>query len=157
MIGSGNGKFQFIHAFDLMDAYMLAYEKSSSGTYNVGCTEFGTLRQSLENIIAHANSKSKVKSLPEKLTISTLRIADRMGLSPLAPWHYLTYHKEFYFDTQKLTNMGWDCKYSNDEMFAESYNWFCDNYENMESRDSEVSAHRRPVKESLLKIVKWLS
>lgn len=157
VIGSGNVKFQFIHAFDLMDAYMLAYEKGISGTYNVGCTEFGTLRQSLENIIIHAKSSSKVKSLPEKLTIGTLKIADWMGVSPLAPWHYLTYHKEFYFDTQKLTSMGWDCKYSNDEMFAESYDWFCDNYENMESRDSKVSAHRRPVKESLLKLVKLLS
>ena len=102
VIGSGNEKFQFVHAHDLMDAYMLAYEIGKPGKYNVGADSFGTLRNALENIIEYAGSTSQVKSLPVNLTIATLTILDWLRLSPLAPWHYLTYHKEFYFDMSKF-------------------------------------------------------
>ena len=105
VIGSGDVKFQFVHAHDLMSAYMLIYKQGTSGKFNVGTNSFGTLRQALENIIIHAGSKSKVKSLPESLTINTLRCLDWLNLSPLAPWHYLTYHKEFYFDINPLINI----------------------------------------------------
>ena len=156
VIGSGDVKFQFIHAHDLMDAYMLAYKKGTSDNYNVGTDRFGTLREAIENVIIHAGKSSKVKSLPESLTINTLKIADWLNISPLAPWHYLTYHKEFYFDIIKLKNLGWLPKYSNDEMFKESYDWFNENYENLKQNE-HGSAHRRPVKESILKLVKLFS
>lgn len=156
-IGSGNGGFQFVHALDLMDAYMLALDSGRAGVYNVGTDRFGTLREGLESLIQFAGTKSKVKSLPEKLTIGTLELLDRFGLSPLAPWHYLTYHKPFYFDVSNLVDMGWRPKYSNDEMFRESYEWFCKNYDKRKATSDEASAHRKPVKESVLWLVKQLS
>jgi len=156
VIGSGNVKFQFIHAHDLMDAYMLAINKGASGIYNVGTDRFGTLRQCLENLIKYANSSSSVISLPQKLTINTLRFADWLGISPLAPWHYLTYHKEFYFDINPLISNGWKPQYSNDEMFIESYDWFIKN-RHIINLNNKASAHRKPVKEALLKVVKFFS
>jgi nucleoside-diphosphate-sugar epimerase len=139
-----------------MDAYMLAYDKGISGYYNVGTNRFGTLRQTLENLIKHANSTSNVKSLPTNLTINILKIADWLKISPLAPWHYLTYHKEFYFDVSPLINLGWDPTYSNDEMFRESYDWFIKNEDSINFK-ADGSAHRKPVKEALLKVLKWVS
>ena len=56
---------------------------------------------------------------------------DWLKLSPLAPWHYLTYHKPYYFDVTQLLDMGWNAKYSNDDMFKESYDWFLSNIENL--------------------------
>ena len=156
VVGSGNVKFQFIHAHDLMSAYMLIYKSGISGNYNVGTDSFGTLRQALENVISHAGSESKVKSLPESLTINTLRVLDFLRLSPLAPWHYLTYHKEFHFDVKPLLDLGWQPKYSNDNMFFESYDWFIENFEKLIDLDG-ASPHRRPVKQSILKILKWFS
>lgn len=156
VIGDGNNLFQFVHAYDLMDAYMLALDHGQPGVYNVGTNRFGTLREALENVIKHAGSSSKVKSLPESLSINTLQVLDKMGLSPLAPWHYLTYSKAFYFDMTPLEKMGWSAKYSNDEMFNESYDWFIDHYE--ESKTSKnASPHRKPVKEGILWLVKKLS
>jgi nucleoside-diphosphate-sugar epimerase len=156
VIGSGNVGFQFVHAHDLMDAYMLALDKQCSGVYNVGTDRFGTLREGLGNLIHYAGTKSRVKSLPPTLTISSLNLADKLGISPLAPWHYLTYHKPFYFDVSALVNSGWKPRYSNDEMFRESYDWFCENYDRL-SAEKAGSAHRRPVKEGILWIVKKLS
>jgi nucleoside-diphosphate-sugar epimerase len=156
VIGSGDVRFQFVHAHDLMDAYLLALNSEKPGVYNVGTDRFGTLREGLQNLIRHAGTRSLVKSLPEGLTIGTLQLADRLGISPLAPWHYLTYHKPFYFDVSKLLAMGWNPKYSNDEMFTESYDWFQSNYDRL-SAEKAGSAHRRPVKEGILWLVKRLS
>jgi hypothetical protein len=114
------------------------------------------LREGLEHLIQYAGSKSKVKSLPVGLTIGTLQLLDKVGLSPLAPWHYLTYHKEFYFDVKPLLDMGWKPKYSNDGMFRESYDWFLDNY-GKTAISEKSSAHRKPVKEKVLKLLKMLS
>src|SRR5262249_47600654 len=128
VIGEGNGLFQFVQAHDLMDAYLLALDHGQPGVYNVGTDRFGTLREALENLTCYASSTSKVKSLPEALTIGSLGVLDKLGLSPLAPWHYLTYHKPFYFDVSKLLALGWKPRYSNDEMLRESYDWFRANY-----------------------------
>jgi nucleoside-diphosphate-sugar epimerase len=156
VIGSGNVQFQFVHALDLMDAYMLALDRGKPGIYNVGTNGYSTLREGLENLIEYAGTDSKVKSLPASLTISTLRLLDWLGLSPLAPWHYLTYHKAFHFDVSPLLELGWKPKYSNDEMFRESYDWFRQNY-NQLTAEKAGSAHRRPVKEKLLWLVKQFS
>lgn len=156
VIGKGDGGFQFIHAMDLMDAYMLALEKGKPGTYNVGTDRFGTLRQGLEHLIEHAGSRSRVRSLPERPAITALQLLDRVGLSPLAPWHYLTYHKPFYFDMKPLLDLGWAAKYSNDEMFSESYDWFCVNRDKPVSSDGG-SPHRNPVQEKILRLVKRFS
>lgn len=156
VIGSGDIGFQFVHAHDLMDFYMLALDAKKPGVYNVGAAEFGTLRQALENLVKVAGTRAKVKSLPQWLTITTLQIADRLHISPLAPWHYLTYHKQFFFDVQPLLDLGWKPKYSNDAMFKESYRWFLENFDRMKV-EKAASAHRKPVKEALLKVLKFFS
>jgi nucleoside-diphosphate-sugar epimerase len=156
VIGKGDGLFQFVHAHDLMDAYLLALDHGMPGIYNVGARDFGSVRQALENLISYSKSGSRVKSLPAPLTIGTLRVLDRVGLSPLAPWHYLTYHKPFYFDISKLLALGWRPRYSNDEMFRESFDWFRQNYDRLAAARAG-SAHRRPVKEGLLWLLKKLS
>ncbi len=156
VIGSGDVPFQFVHALDLMDAYLLALDLGKPGIYNVGTNRFGTLREGLEHLIDYAETASQVKSLPANLTIGTLRLLDLVGLSPLAPWHYLTYHKPFYFDVEPLLKLGWKPQYSNDEMFQESYDWFQKNYDQL-AAEKAGSAHRRPVKEKLLWFLKQIS
>ena len=156
VIGPGNGPFQFVNALDLMDAYLLALDHGQPGAYNVGAERFGSVRQALENLIAYAGSPSRVKSLPAALTIHSLRALDLLGLSPLAPWHYLTYHKPFFFDVTKVLALGWKPRFSNDEMFRESYDWFLANYDRLTAQKAG-SPHRRPVRERLLWLLKKLS
>ena len=156
VVGDGNGLFQFIHADDLMSFYFLAIEKQKPGIYNVGTDRFGTLREALEGLVAFAGTGSRVRSLPASLTVGTLRLLDLMHMSPLAPWHYLTYHKPFYFDVEPLLELGWKPRYSNREMFEEAYTWFVESYDSVKaSRAGAV--HRRPVREAILRLVKWLS
>ncbi len=156
VIGTGNNKIQFLHVDDLIDAYMLVYSIGKPGLYNVGTDQFDTLRTHLENLCAHAKSKSKVIGLPEQFTIQILKSLDAIGVSPLAPWHYLTYSKDFYFDLQPLLQIGWRPKYSNDRMLQDSYDSFVGNYRNL-INTANVSAHRQPVKEQFLSLLKLFS
>jgi len=156
VIGSGDIGFQFIHAADLMDFYMTALDLGRSGTYNVGTDEFGTLRGDLEKLIAYAGSTSKVVSLPVWPAVNALRVLYYAGLSPLVPWHYLTYHKPCYFDVQPLLDLGWKPRYSNDAMLQESYDWFVANREKQREAES-ASPHRAPLRQQVLRLVKRFS
>jgi nucleoside-diphosphate-sugar epimerase len=155
VIGDGNIKFQFIHAHDLMDFYMLALDAGKPGTYNVGTNRFGTLRGDLEALIAYAGSTSRVKGLAPVLAINALRLLYWMRLSPLVPWHYLTYHKPCYFDVQPLLAMGWTPRYSNRDMLEESYDWFVRSA--YAGDGSQGSPHRSPINQGVLWVVKQLA
>lgn len=155
VIGSGDVKFQFVHAKDLMDAYMLALKVQQPGAYNVGTNRFGTLREVLEATIRHAGRSGKVVSLPETLSVNTLRALDWLHLSPLAPWHYLTYHKAFHFDVSPTEALGWTPKYSNDEMFFEGYDWFIANRDQIAGAGGSV--HKSAIKEGVLHLLRRLS
>ncbi len=156
VVGDGNSKFQFVHADDLIDFYMLALRLGKPGVYNVGTDRFGTMREALENLVRYAGSTSRVRSLPVGLTIQALRMLDMVGLSPLAPYHYLTYHRAFYFDVGPLLELGWKPRYSNDDMFKESYDWFLANRQAARST-SGGSPHRRRVREGVLWLLKKIA
>jgi nucleoside-diphosphate-sugar epimerase len=156
VIGDGSVRYQFVHAHDLMSAYMMAIDRGRAGAFNVGTDRFDTLQVALEHLIAHAGTGSRVRRLPESLTIGSLTFLDRVGLSPLAPWHYLTYHKELVFDVSPLLEMGWRAKYSNDEMLRETYDWFVTHSEALRP-EGRGGANRSPVKEKMLWLLKKLS
>jgi nucleoside-diphosphate-sugar epimerase len=157
VIGSGDVPFQFVHVDDLSDVSILSCLQGQPGIYNAGTDRFGTLRGDLEALCAHAGTGSRVRSLPVGLTIATLKALDKLGLSPLSPWHYLTYHKAFYFDSRHVyEKLNWRPKYSNQEMLNDSYDWFVRNFD-AERIAQGASSHKRPVKQRILRIVKALS
>ncbi|QRM56084.1 NAD-dependent epimerase/dehydratase family protein [Sinorhizobium sp. BG8] len=155
VIGDGHHRMQFVHAYDLMDFYMLALDAKRPGTYNVGTDRFGTLAGDLEELIVHAGSTSRVVGLPPILAVNALRLLYHMRLSPLVPWHYLTYHRECHFDVAPLLEMGWKPRWSNADMLSESYDWYCVHAAGGQS--PEGSPHRSPLKQRVLKVVKRLS
>ena len=89
------------------------------------------------------------------MTINTLRILYYMRVSPLVPWHFLTYHKPCYFDVQPLLDLGWKPKYSNLDMLKESYDWSLT--EAGRRGVEKGSPHRSPIKQGILWLVKKLS
>lgn len=155
VIGNGDNTFQFVHAQDLMDFYLLALDSGKTGTYNVGTDSFGTLRDCLSHLIEHAGSRSQIRCLPKTLSINALKALRFLRLSPLAPYHYMTYHTSCYFDVTPLLKLGWKPNYSNDRMLAESYDWFV--AESGNNKSKQGSPHRSPLGQGILRLVKWLS
>ena len=151
IIGNGKNLFQFAHVDDLVFASIQSCLQRSKSILNIGTDKFGTLRECLSNLCKAAGSKSKVVGIPTWLAIPALYILDKTKLSPLGPWHYLTYHKPYYFDlSHSKKAIGWQPKYSNDSMLIESYRWYLENKNKLnEQRSKNKSAHRGTLKQGI--------
>ena len=156
IIGSGNNLLQFVHGDDLADVCIAAAQRKGPEVFNVGAPEFGTLRGDLEALCEYAGSRSRVVSLPVLPTIALLKLLDWTRLSPLAPWHYMTYHKDFYFDNKNaLTLLNWKPKYSNIAALKQSYDWYIQHKEEVGKKFS--LSHRFAVKQKILGLLKRFS
>ena len=153
IIGDGSNRMQFIQADDLVDFILLVLARGQPGAYNVGTDRFGTLRQDLEGLIAHAGSTSRIMGLLAAPAMAALGLLRQMRLSPLVPWQYRTYHRDCWFDTAPLEKLGWSARYSNADMLAESYDWFCAH----RSHAQGASAHRSPVQQHMIGLLRRLS
>jgi nucleoside-diphosphate-sugar epimerase len=156
VIGSGSHLFQFVHADDLAEVSIQSCLQERGGIFNAGAEKFGTLREDIGALIRHAGKDSKVKSVPPWVAIGLLTVLDKLRLSPLGPWHYLTYHKPYYFDIAPVKQtLGWQPRYSNQDILRSSYDWFVTR--RAEAAGSEAASfHRAPVKQGVLHLVKRL-
>tara|TARA_B100001057_G_C22853993_1_gene952041 strand:+ start:2370 stop:3401 length:1032 start_codon:yes stop_codon:yes gene_type:complete len=153
IIGSGNNKFQFAHIDDLVDVSIETAVKSISGKFNVGTDKYGTLKEDLNAAFIKIGSKSKVLPINKNLCVISLYILDKLRLSPLSSWHYLSYNWNFYYDLEtNFKKLDWRPKYSNVEMIIEAYYWYVKNLENI---NNDSSIHRSKIKQKFLKIIKF--
>jgi nucleoside-diphosphate-sugar epimerase len=156
IIGKGNNAIQFLHTEDLALCCHLSSLHQGSETYNVGSREFAPLREDLNHLIRHAATRSRIISLPVLPTIALLAILDKLRLSPLASWHYLTYHKDFYFTNEKAGKvLGWKPRYGNKELLTTAY----DDYLKMRATGffKYGGSHRKALKQGLLGFLRRIS
>lgn len=153
VIGRGENRYQFVHAADLVDACLRAAERPGPATFNIGAERFGTMREALEGLARHAGSGSRVVSLPGALTVAAMRLTSALHLSPLAPYHWLMYGESMYFDVAPAREaLGWTPRYGNDEMLAESYDWYVAHREEILKSRSR-SPHRSALNQGILRLV----
>jgi nucleoside-diphosphate-sugar epimerase len=151
VLGTGDNRYQFVHARDLADACIRAGERPGPRTYNIGAAEFGTMRESLEGLIAHAGTGSRVRGVPALPTTLAMRVASGLQLAPFAPYHWIMYGKSMWFDIEPARReLGWEPRSSAAEMFAESYDWFLAH----RTGTAGASEHRRPVRQGVLALLK---
>jgi nucleoside-diphosphate-sugar epimerase len=175
VLGSGDNRYQFVHANDLADAVLRAADREKPTTYNIGAAEFGTMRETLQAVVDHAGTGSRVRSLPAAPARLGMRALATMGLAPFAPYHWLLYAESLWFDTTRArTELGWEPQHSNASALVESYDWFLEHRGSLDgyryrSTPSEVDAgttgvdlyrhrshHQSPVRLGLLKVLKRL-
>ena len=112
------------------------------------------MRDVLEELCRHAGTGSKVRSVPWLPAVWGMKIADYLGLSPLGEYHALMYGRAMYFDISTVEReLGWRPRYSNSEMFIESYDWYVRERENILASRS-ASPHRSAIRQGILGIVK---
>jgi nucleoside-diphosphate-sugar epimerase len=155
VLGHGDNLYQFVHADDLADAAMKAAQREGPSTYNVGADRFGTMRETLEGLVRHAGTGSRVVSVPMGPAVAMMRVTSRAGISPLGAYHSLMYGRAMYFDLSRTKReLGWAPRFDNVEMFCESYDWYLRNRAAVLSRHG-ASHHRSPVKQGVLRAVGW--
>jgi len=153
VLGRGDNLYQFVHADDLASACLAAAERPGTATYNVGAEKFGTMRETLEALCRHAGTGSRVVSVPASPAVAAMKVTSRLGVSPLGAYHALMYGKSMYFDVSRTKKeLDWSAKYSNDEMFAHSYDWYLRHRDEVFSR-KDASHHRSPVRQGVLSAV----
>jgi hypothetical protein len=83
----------------------------------------------------------------------TLRILDKLHLSPLYPWVYETAIKESFVSIEKAeTKLGYAPKYSNKDALIRNYYWYVANLEKFENQSGVT--HRVPWSQGILKVAK---
>jgi nucleoside-diphosphate-sugar epimerase len=156
VLNRGANRYQFVHASDLADACLRAGARDGATVYNVGATEFGTMRETLQALVDHAATGSRVRSLPVGPTRAAMRGLAGLGLAPFAPYHWMLYGESLWFDTTRArTELGWEPTHSNASMVVESYEWFL-------AHRSELggvtgSEHQSPARLGLLRVLKRLA
>ena len=155
VLGSGDNRYQFVHAGDLADAVLRASHREKPTTYNIGATEFGTMRETLQAVVDHAGTGSRVRSLPAGPARLGMRGLATVGLAPFAPYHWLLYAESLWFDTTKARDeLDWAPQHSNASALIESYDWFLANRD--ELGGGRRSHHQSPVRLGLLEVLKRL-
>jgi len=156
VLGTGDNVYQFVHVADLTEACTLAAARAGASAYNCGAARYGTMRQVLQHLCNHAGTGSAVKSVPQWLAESAMAVTDGLGLSPLGGYHRLMYGRSMYFDNRKANDeLCWTPRYSNEEMFVESYEWYIQNRDTLAGQGA-TSHHRGPVKEGALRLLRWI-
>jgi len=156
-VGGGHNRYQFISAQDLAEAAILAINHHRSDVFNIGSDDVKSLREIYSYVIQRANSRSKVTSLPLHATITAMRLAHHLRISPLGPYHYKMIAEDFIFDTQKIKReLGWSPTLTNEQMLWNAYKYYSQNRREIESR-TQVSAHKQPAKMGIIKLLKSVS
>ncbi len=152
VLGDGNNVYQFVHSDDLATACMLAAARPGPATYNIGAAEFGTMREALEGLCAHAQTGSKVRSVPMGLAVAGMKLTSVLGLSPLGAYHALMYGRSMYFDIGKAQReLAFTPRFTNAEMLRQSYDWYLMNASGAAAACGQ-SHHRSPVKQGVLSL-----
>lgn len=153
VLGPGDNLYQFVHADDLATACLKAAERPVPATYNVGAETFGTMRETLEALCRHAGTGSKVVGVPAAPAVAMMRVTSRLGVSPLGAYHALMYGRAMYFDVSRTKReLDWSARFSNEEMFADSYDWYLRHRGEVLGR-TDASHHRSPVRQGVLAAV----
>jgi nucleoside-diphosphate-sugar epimerase len=157
VVGHGRNRYQFIYAEDLVRACIAALEPGESDIFHIGSANVKPLRDVYQAVIDAAGSASKVRSLPLKPAVAAMRVAHRLGISPLGPYHYRMIAEDFMFDTKKIEKrLGWRPTLTNEEMLVQAYHYYETRRAEIHQRDN-VSAHSKAAPMGVIRLLKWVS
>lgn len=157
VVGDGGNRYQFVYAQDMATACILAMRYEGSGIFHVGSDNVRPLRDAYQAVIDAAHSRSKIASLPKAPTITAMKLAHALKISPLGPYHYRMIAEDFAFDTTKIREMmGWRPTLTNEEMLIRAYEYYAARREEIYARKN-VSAHSKPASMGIIRLLKWIS
>ncbi len=156
MIGNGNNRYQLLDVEDLCDAIYKCIELSKekvNNTFNIGAKEFTTMKEDYQAVLDYAGFGKKIKGLPEKPIIATLRLLEALKLSPLYKWVYETASKDSFVSIERAEKiLDFKPKFSNKDALIRNYKWYIENLDSFKSQNG--ISHRVPWKQGILSVAK---
>lgn len=155
VLGGGRNIYQFLHAEDLAEACILAAARPGGPVYHIGSDEPCSMRDSLEGLVRHAGTGSRVRSIPKAPAMAAMATLTKLGLAPFADYIRLLYGHDMFFDSSLAKReLGWRPRWNNIAMMIQSYDWYLVHREEVK-RSSGASTHRSPVKQGVMRLLKW--
>jgi nucleoside-diphosphate-sugar epimerase len=156
VLGDGSNRYQLLAVGDLCDAVVRCLDGPVAGErLNVGAARFGTVREDLEALIAHAGSGSRLRPVPARPAELALRALELARLSPLAEWHYRTAHRDSFVSIDKARRLlGWEPRLSNAETLCQTYDWYLAHRDAMRAAGT---THRVPWEQRALALLRRIS
>lgn len=157
LLGDGTNKYQLLAVEDLVDALLRAFDAPAAPgeAVNVAAREFGTVREDLGALIAHADSSSRLAAVPARPAEIVLRGLELLRISPLAEWHYRTAHRDSFVSIDKAQQLlGWLPRLSNAQTLIDTYDWYLANRARL---GATGLTHRVPWNQQALGVLKRLS
>lgn len=156
VIGDGDNRYQLLDVADLCDAIILCLALPTttvSDTFNLGADRFGTMREDYQAVLDAAGYGGLIVGFPDTPAIWSLRLLDRMRLSPLYTWVYETASKDSFVSIEKAQRvLGWQPHYSNQEALLRNFAWYQANLDRF-AGESGIT-HRAPWKQGALGLLK---
>lgn len=156
VIGKGDNKYQLLDVEDLCEAVyqcLILPEEKVNDTFNIGAKKFGTIREDYQRVLDYAGYGRHIVGLPEKPIIWTLKVLEKLKLSPLYKWVYETASKDSFVSIEKAEkHLGFTPKFSNSESLIRNYQWYLEHYEDF--RNLSGISHRVPWKQGILRLAK---
>jgi nucleoside-diphosphate-sugar epimerase len=156
ILGDGTNRYQLLAVEDLVEAVVRSLDGPVGGeALNVGASRFGTVREDLEALAAHAGSGARLRPVPARPAELALRGLELARLSPLAEWHYRTAHKDSYVAIDRARErLGWEPRLSNAETLCATYDWYL---EHRSQLGAAGTTHRVPWDQRALGVLRRLS
>lgn len=156
MIGSGDNLYQYLDVKDLCQAIYLAAtadREIANDTFNIGAKEFGTMKEDFQAVLDEAGYGKRIIPLPAAPVIWTLRLLERLNMSPLYKWVYETATQDSFVSIEKAERiLGFAPQYSNQDALLRNFDWYVQNLESFEG--SSGVSHRVPWKQGALSLAK---
>ena len=156
VIGDGDNRYQLLDVADLCDAILLCLTlpaETVNDTFNIGAGRFGTMREDYQAVLDAAGYGGLIVGFPDAPAIWSLRLLDRLRLSPLYTWVYETASKDSFVSIEKAQRvLGWQPRYSNQEALLRNFAWYQANLERF-AGESGIT-HRVPWKQGALGVLK---
>jgi nucleoside-diphosphate-sugar epimerase len=142
ILGRGDNRYQLLDVEDLCTAIVLCAtlpRERADSVFNIGAREFTTMRE----------------PLPAAPAIWTLRLLERLKLSPLYRWVYETAATDSFVSIQRAERvLGWSPRYSNRDALIRNFEWYLARRDSF--RGESGVTHRVPWKQGILGVAKRL-
>ena len=156
MIGWGNNRYQLLDVEDLCASIHLCMtlpKETVDDVFNVGAREYTTMKEDWQAVMDYAGHGKRIVGFPASPMIWTLRLLEKLNLSPLYKWVYETASTDSFVSIEKAEKvLGYAPKFSNKDALIRNYKWYLEHLH--EFQNTSGVSHRVPWKHGVLSVAK---
>ena len=155
VLNKGKNLFQFIYSEDLLNACLLSEKLDGYYKFNIGSENIFSIYDIVYSLINHANSKSKIITLPKIITLFSIKIFSFLKISPVTTWHVNAIIKDQFYDISKSKRiLNWYPKNNDKVTLCDSYDYYIKKRKNVLNKKN-TSLHNKKLKKGILTILEF--